>query len=712
MTLHNTDQHPQLTNITKGLRHIPGSQNYIPGIDGLRALAVVAVMLYHLSPSLLPGGFSGVDIFFVISGYVVSTSLSRDLRKSFGHFILGFYARRIVRIIPALVVCLLIVSFVTNLFVPTSWLSNTNKITALTAFLGLSNFGLIYSSDSYFSPRVDFNPFIHTWSLAIEEQFYLIFPLLFYAWLITKDKSKVRDLLGSSLVIIFLIVSLVYSAKATATNPQSAFYLLPSRFWELACGAGLFQLQSKGFGTFSTKSTTISALMLGTLLIALAFTFSNPNSFPFPWAILSVTGSALMIAGVSSPPASGTFITRLLDNPLMTWVGKLSYSLYLWHWPVYVLFRWTIGLDGAVHKILAVVVTFLLAYLSFIWVETPIRRNQYVRSRPQIIIVLSACVIVGMSLVLARAFFNHQQQISLSVTRDRETWYPEPWPSNTASNDPKICNADNKSISRHGLDINVFYSANCTSVPTIKHKVFILGDSHAGAYATMSNMLTEKLGIEVWVYSKGGCGVMNMISSTVPGSECEKFVSSSLADISKFAKPGDVLFFASLRMNRYGDEWAIFPAEKVKESQDSVKAIQDRNLALEDAEHILTSLDGSGLNIIIDAPKPILRAPPFRCSDWYNRGNPVCQPGLSISRAELLEHRKPIMKSIAKLQNYRPNLIVWDPFSALCPNDRCTAFDKTNKPLFFDGDHLSAHGNRVVYPSFQALLMRIWSKSI
>jgi peptidoglycan/LPS O-acetylase OafA/YrhL len=714
MNSNNAVQASLSATLSKGLRHTPGSQTYIPGIDGLRAIAIAAVMLYHLNPSFLPGGFAGVDVFFVISGYVVSTSLSRDLRKSFGQYIIGFYARRIVRIVPALVVCLLVVSLLANLFIPESWLSSTSKDTALYAFLGLSNFALIWSSDGYFSPRVEFNPFVHTWSLAIEEQFYLVFPLLFYLWLIWRNKKNIYRNVGGGLVIVLLIASLAYSAKATISNPESAYYLLPSRFWELACGAWLFQLQSNGYATFSSRDASTGALLFGLLLIALAFIFSDSQSFPFPWAVLSVLGSALMIVGVSSPAASGALVSRFLDLPLIALVGKLSYSLYLWHWPVNVLFRWTVGLNNYANMILAVVATFFLAYLSFYFIENPIRRSQFIRSRPKVMIVLGGFALIAASWWLSSKSFEHQQNISLSVTRDKVVWYPwnEVLENKSLIGDPENCEVETKLRWQQGFHIVTFKGRNCSTAPISKQRLFVLGDSHAGAYRAMLRQLTAQQGVEVWLYWKGGCGVANMISPQLLKGDCETFVRASLHEIVKQAERGDVLFLSSLRLNRYGDQWTLFPDAKVKDTQVSALAVRDRTLALEEAKSMLAGLDGSGLKIIIDAPKPILRAPPFRCSDWFNMHNPICQPGLSISRAELLEYRKPIMESIAKLEAYRPDIYVWDPFAILCPTDTCSAFDENAKPLFFDGDHLSGHGNNVLSPSFQALLIQIWSSSV
>ena len=164
------------------MRIAAARSDYLPYIDGLRAVAVLAVVLYHLNAAWLPGGFTGVDIFFVISGFVVSASVDRFGRTGAGESLLRFYARRLRRIAPALIVCLLVTCVASGLFIPQAWLSDTSRETGRMAFFGLSNWVLAGTGNDYFSPKVEFNPFTHTWSLGVEEQFYLVFPFLFLAW--------------------------------------------------------------------------------------------------------------------------------------------------------------------------------------------------------------------------------------------------------------------------------------------------------------------------------------------------------------------------------------------------------------------------------------------------------------------------------------------------------------------------------------------------
>lgn len=187
--------------------HQPSLTN-IPAIDGLRAIAVLAVIIFHADfLDFLPGGFTGVDLFFVISGYVISQSLNQRSAARLTPFMLDFYRRRFLRILPALWVVLLSSFLMSALFMPLFWLSEQINNTGLSAFLGVSNVTLAWNTDSYFAPGNDLNPYVHTWSLGVEEQFYLIFPVLYFLWLRYKQRSAMVWALLPILAIISLGIS-------------------------------------------------------------------------------------------------------------------------------------------------------------------------------------------------------------------------------------------------------------------------------------------------------------------------------------------------------------------------------------------------------------------------------------------------------------------------------------------------------------------------
>ncbi len=649
-------------------------QRYVPGIDGLRALAVIAVIVFHVDPSLLPGGFSGVDVFFVISGYVVSASLSRESLSSLRGFLSTFYARRLLRIYPVLIVCLLTSAVLSSLFIPQSWLSTATTKTGFFAFFGLSNLALIWFNDGYFSPRVEFNPFTHTWSLGVEEQFYLLFPVLFFVLEKGRGRRGGTGLLAKGFLPLLLLASLWHSARVTALVQDNAFYLLPSRFWELASGAVLFQVlsqQKKGHLLVSRIS-----LLLGLLLIGIGFWFSSPKFFPFPLAMVLVLGTCLAITGVAGGSAKSFSMAWLLENKISVFIGKLSYSLYLWHWPVFVLFRWTVGLEGPVAISAAIFLTFLFSVLSYYGVETPVRKWGVVNSQPAWQIVLASAIAISVSAFFTLGVLKAQPVLSLSVTKDRRNWYPLPWPEKNSTESPS-------SPSRLG------------------RKVFVFGDSHAGAYSTLLQKLSDEEGVVIEQYSKGGCSVVNLMAEA--RRDCLGFIDETVSDILRRASPGDVVFLASLRTIRLCDQWKPISQTAIDSERHLQDSAQRRAAILVQADQLIARFEQNSLHVVIDAPKPVFKSPPFRCADRFNSNNSACAGGFEVAREFLLDLRRPVMETLDMLVRRHPHLAVWDTFPILCPSSQCSAFDGVT-PLFFDGDHLSAHGNRRLYPSFLKLL--------
>lgn len=659
--------------MTSGVKQPHG---YIPGIDGLRAVAVLSVLLFHMRATFLPGGFAGVDVFFVISGYVVSASLAHRPELHLGRYLLNFYTRRIVRIFPALLLCVLLTGVATSLLVPASWLSDTTSYTGMASVFGLSNFALVWYSDGYFSPRAEFNPFTHTWSLAVEEQFYLIFPLLFYMWFYHRSRPDFIGRLCRQLMPIALLASLGYCAYRTSTRPELAYYMLPSRFWELACGAMLFRLHHAGRCLPAGPRFAGASIVAGAALMGLTFAWADAKAFPFPWAIPAVLGAMLIIIGSVGDVARNSCPGALIGSRPMTFIGKISYSLYLWHWPVLVLLRWTIGLDSAAYLVLAAAMSFALAIFSYNRIEQGawwrLRIAGWKTGRT------AAYGIAGvmLSALCLGAVLKSQPHISLSVTRDRQTWYPQSWPSATAQ--PASANR------------------------LAGRKIFVWGDSHAGAYSTMLQVLREQTGAQVFLYSRGGCAVAGLLNPA--STQCHARVAETAAEITSKASAGDIVFLASLRIPRLADQWEVFGTPSSVHGDAPPAFNEERLKAVEDAAALVDIFDRAGMRVIMDAPKPIFKSPPFRCSDAFNASNPVCAGGFVLERSFLESHRQPTMDALARLKALHPSLVVWDPFPILCPGNACSAFDG-GLPLFFDGDHLSAHGNRVLYPSFLDVVM-------
>ncbi len=658
--------------------------DYLAGVDGLRAIAVLAVIIYHIENfSFLPGGFTGVDVFFVISGYVISKSLSKKSSLPFSGYLSEFYKRRILRIFPALIVCLIVTTIASALFIPAG-LGSTNEKTGLAAFFAFSNYALVWHSNGYFSTRVDFNPFLHTWSLAVEEQFYLFFPLVFYIWLKFSKERSVYGYLSRALLLGLAILSLTWAYFETLSNHDRAFYLLPSRFWELAAGALLFQLHSSNLCIANSKRKSDIFLVSGIFLLGIGFVYSAQESFPFPWAIMPVFSTMLLISGVTNASDRLSIIHKFLQSPTIAYIGKISFSLYLWHWPVSTLFRWTIGFDRLEYIVIYLVIVFGLAVASYHFVESPVRTNKYLLTQKNWKPISSGLVVVLASYFIASYVFESQSAISLSVTKDKYTWrafaHTPREPSNVS-----------------------------TDEDVVGRKLFVVGDSHAAAYRTMLKEVSTQLGIEVYVYEQGGCSVASLLTPMSQTSDCQEFYDRAFTEIKNMAKPNDIIFLASLRMPELSSRFEPFDEATVMARINREMAPENIQNALEDASRVIEEISVPGVYVLIDAPKPVLKSPPYRCSDWFNKMNPICSPGLSVNREFLLELRQPVMDSLSILESRHQNLSVWDPFFVLCENEICSAYDG-DKPLFFDGDHLSGHGNRILTPSFRNKILDIWRR--
>lgn len=661
-------------------KHSSSNESYIAGIDGLRAIAVLSVLIYHWNHLLLPGGFTGVDVFFVISGYVISKSLATSKAEKFSGYILWFYKRRFLRIVPALIFCLILSSIASVLFIPNAWLSASNALTAASAFFGVSNFYLVVAADGYFSQRIPFNPFVHTWSLAVEEQFYVIFPLVFYLWLKRDGSAGAQRALRTLLLPLLAVVSLVLAWHETAASYDRAFYLLPSRFWELAAGAILFQFQHRQLPGAGKRIGPRVLLALGAVLLTIGFIYADESRFPFPWALLPVVGTMLMIAGTERLATDGSGSRTLLELPAVTYIGRISYSLYLWHWPVFSLYRWTVGLEGTVQSLSAFALTFALSMFSYHYVENTFRKSALFSRQDSGRVVLIGLGSMLLFSILVTALF-HIHRLGLSVTKDAYVWSPY-------------------------YDTGKAAATPAPVLPDTGKRLLIVGDSHAGAYQAMARLSTASLGAETLTFNRSGCSIAKLIIVNTDTPHCHDFAQETLAWVQKNSHPGDILFLASLRVDRLGDQWILFDQDKVLDLAYSPARTEERKLALEQAAELVRNVQALGVHVMMDAPKPIFRAPTFRCADWFNRSNPICAPGFTVDRDLLLKLREPTMQSLATLHSTL-GVTVWDPFPVLCDGPECAAY-RDGKPMFMDGDHLSGYGNRLLVPSFTAQLQSIW----
>ncbi|AWH31123.1 acyltransferase [Stenotrophomonas sp. YAU14A_MKIMI4_1] len=648
-----------------GMSTSPAVHN--PLIDGLRALAVLAVVVFHIDAAWLPGGFTGVDMFFVISGFVISQALASRAAQPAGVLLLDFYRRRVLRLLPGLLVMLMATFILSALLIPRAWRNEQFDQTGWAALLGLSNVVLSGQQDSYFSPGAELNPFLHTWTLGVEEQFYLIFPLLFLVWL----RGREHWWRARALLPVLTLLSLLWAGWQAQAAPTAAFYLLPSRFWELAAGALLYQwMQTRAGGR---HANVVAAAGLALLVVGVWIAPHLP--MPVPGVLATVVGTLLLLAGVSRQ--AGGDIARGLGWTPLVYLGRLSYALYLWHWPLLVLLRWTYGLQGAalwLYPLLLLVVS----AASYHLVEQPLRHAGPLLRWAPMKTLASAVLLVALCGVGAWASVEYHERISLSVTRDSHVWQARRYPA--------------------------WRPLEAVAAPNLEgRRLFVAGDSHAAAYRTMTSMVARQTGMEVHQSDQGGCSFVNLQRASP--ADCQSFIEQALSQIESEARPGDIVLLAALRMPELrGFDWAQQDDQKVYRNLLARQTTADAQAAHEEAERVLQRLQVLGVQVVIDAPLPLFKAGAYRCSDWFNRMNPACTGGLQMVRADLEMLRAPQMALLAELAARYPALTVWDPLPLLCGPDVCSAVEE-GQPLFFDNDHLSGHGNRVLLPHFRQLLI-------
>lgn len=661
-------------------------RQYFPYIDGLRALSIIAVVLFHLQPSLLPGGFSGVDIFFVVSGFIVSGSLHGHKATSFFGLVTLFYSRRFRRIAPALLFMLVTTCLAVVLFIPEAFLNNNTRQTAFAAFFGISNFRLARGPD-YFSPLAEFNPFTHTWSLGVEEQFYLIFPVLIF--LLTSG-SRVAKASAFGLLALCL-ASFVYGFIEPSTRLPLGFYSSFSRFWEIGSGVLLYAVLAR-YGLFEPqpkpRPEIRSATFVGSALIAAGLVAGTTQNYPVPGAILPVAGALLIITGLQGR-APASIIGRLLSSQPAVAIGLISYSLYLWHWPVFVLFRWTAGFSTPAQKLSALVIAVAMALISYFLVERPLRRSLWLRP-PLRAIAASIVAVVLCAIATDRMFGNAWRMSASTVTTHRVDWYPG---YEVRGRDNKGCRIE-WGGGRSAALAAVQFSRRVDCEPLeAKHKLFVIGDSHATSYITMFAEYARLTGTPVSVQQTPGCYFVHLVPSA---KGCEATINTVLDAIRKELKPGDVVFLPSLRVPRFRDQWS--------EHDFDVEAVWRGMTPRFEAGHaeamtVFAKLNVPGVHFVFELPKPIFPTPLFRCSDWFNRDNPVCAGGIEKGRSLLERHRQPVLEFAERLKGEVAGFSTWDPFPVLCPGTTCSMM-MDGKPLFFDGDHVSGFANRLLLDDF------------
>ena len=594
--------------------------HYRPEIDGLRAFAVTTVIVNHFNKEILPGGYLGVDMFFVISGFVITSSLYQRPSKNFKDFISGFYERRIKRLVPALSIFVLIMSIVICLFNPSPSFSLK---TGLTSLFGFSNLFLLKESTDYFAQSTELNVFIHTWSLGVEEQFYILFPfLVWFSGYGRQKKNGIRNLF--LIVAILTIASLIGFVYFYFNNPTAGYFLMPTRFWEMAAGCLLFLGFQKRASVeqFFEKASPLVVLIL---IIGVMY-------LPMSLAAISTIAIVILSSVLISSLKKGKLLFKIFTNSKIVYLGLISYSLYLWHWGVLSISRWTIEIHWWSVPF-QVALMLALAVTSYKWIETPLRKGNWFSRRWKTYIVGGGVLIILSGFIFALG---------------------EPFKGKLFAG-----NQFNK------WNIKVFRHMQISHNPILS-TIYLIGDSHAGHFGEAFTNIVSENEFNFRMHSSGdGLNLQNKSK--------DEWILAPIRDYKNEFKKGDILVF-SASIDRYNKK---------------------REFWTKQYEIFLEKTKNIGMKYFLIYPTPkfegVLEA--IICQEeWYRPAwaiSPLCFA--QVNKKEWFVSYKEEFKFVDQFLLDNPSVTNIDPYPIICPERYCKNKDQ-NSFVFKDSNHLSSYG--------------------
>lgn len=653
---------------------------YRADVDGLRALAIILVVLFHCFSDILKAGFVGVDIFFVISGYLISSIILKNLQA--GNFSFReFYWRRIKRIFPVLAL-VLVASLIFGWVFLYAGEYQELAIQAASGAGFVANFELLRES-GYFDADANTKPLLHLWSLGIEEQFYIVWPLLL--WFSFKRKYNFL-----AVIIFIAVLSFIFNIVIVENHPIAAFYLPICRFWEIMIGGILaylelnfsHQLIKNKIQNYQKKAFSIKGLVarmllvvvdkvisksgnwrsnVGVVLIILSLVLVNRDQqFPGYLALLPCVGAFLIIAG-----GRGSWVNRkILANKLMVYIGLISYPLYLWHWP---LLSFATIIKGRPPEpevlLLVVVLSILLAFLSYQFIEKPIRqsvRNKGKADARNAVILVGGMLAIFIFSVVVVVFSGFEGRISSSKSLLIRSM-------NRGQSIDRNCLEKYQDLT--GLDY-------CRISGEGGKKIFVIGDSHSQAiFEGYSPVLTSE-GYQVIHLAKSGCPFVIFGATHKRGRVAMDECSTTfrhIIDVAVASKPAAILFT--------NNAWRYYQSEFATSMDETVKMIP------------------KSIPLIYFLQFPKLPFLPASCVSRANNDNfnsASCAFERKIYNQELVNY----LPVVANLAKNHPNVVIIDSASAICNATLCFAMNESSFIYYRDGAHLSINGGELIAKFF------------
>ncbi|QIW09341.1 acyltransferase family protein [Francisella sp. LA112445] len=651
---------------------------YYKHIDGLRALAVLSVIFVHLNFTPFSGGYVGVDVFFVISGFLITNIIVKEINQTGNFCFINFYTRRVRRILPALAFVLFI-SFILSI-----WLLNIAQFkifggSLATASISFSNV-FFYNQAGYFDIFSQSNPLLHTWSLGVEEQFYIFWPIMILIF------SKVnRKLLIPTVIVIFLL-SLGWSIHRQDVNLSSLYYLAPFRAFEFCVGAILvFVDRQTDNGSLKTSLFKEICCVIGFVFIIYPiFSYDSSTLFPSYNALLPCFGAVLLIY-------SGTakFTGYLLRNSVVGFIGLISYSLYLVHWPLIVFvktYNQDIGQSfdlSTVAKYIILASSILIATLMYYFIEQPFRKSIPKNKSKQIWLLLRWSVVVLFFLIIGGSIFYSKGWIwrakspnALAKVDDISKYHEENWGGS-------------------GFSGGLIFEGR-TPYPNI----VTMGDSHSGMLDTgIVDEIAKPNNLTVFTVSGGGAGKYAS-SLLLPGitrinANQELFDRSAKTGykeaISQLLKSkNSILIYSASYSYQLNIAGYLKNHKSLNINTSSMTSYKDYKPFTNSLDKLLKLMDGHKLIIIGDVPG----ASKFNVMNcitklkWFNSDNclPTQKENLSIAAIN-------VNKILKEYASKHKNVYFINPFSTFCKDDYCKNLDINGTPFYSDGHHLSKTGS-------------------
>lgn len=659
------------------------SQSYRPDIDGMRAIAILSVVLCHAGAPWITGGFTGVDIFFVISGYLIGGHIFSEVRESKFSF-LRFYQRRAKRILPALYVVLAFVLLAAMVLLSPSETVKAMQ-SAIAAILSAANIAF-WKTTVYFAPASGMHPLIMTWSLGVEEQFYLVIPLL----MVILARIRRKWILPAILTVCAL--SFMLACYELGSAPKNVFYLLPERAWELGVGVGLAvaEFPARRF-RLSPPLTQLTSLVGLGLVLAPMFLIDSNTPFPGATALPSVLGTAMIIAVPTS-----WINRRLLSLSPLVFVGKVSYSFYLWHWPLLTFLRISAGdMPPKLDAYLSITTAFAAAVLSYYFIEQPCRRSTsapiplLIRYAFVSVLFLGVCSAVLLAKGLPQRFplLGRMEQASTLQT----------------INDPCLV-----------IDAELPTSPGCYNKSDPGPAVAIWGDSHSAALAQGMRSVANSQGYGFVELGRTSCVALTGAANFRPSipldaRQCIQFNRRTL-DLLESDPRVKIVVLTGAWENSFKqgdvDRWLItdIANEKHMLPPEEVSAVFQRSLTA-----TIQGLQQSGKQVIVLEDVPTFDLDPLyriraaqiparhALAKWMgvqSASDPGYAPIGDLASIEITDaHLKMALEGLHGVQ-------LIDLKHELCLNENNCAYRKGDMVLYSDPQHLATDGARYVLRNF------------